>query len=66
MASTVVRDRTVSVVSQEEHLVLEGIGTQRPAMAEDDGLTAAPVFVVKLRSVVNRDVRHGLSPCQCF
>ena len=37
MAATVVRDRTVSVVSQEEHLVREGIGTQRPAMAEDDG-----------------------------
>ena len=43
------RERTVSLVSQEEHLVLEGVGTQRPAMAEDDGLTAAPSLCSKAR-----------------
>jgi len=37
MASTVMRDRRVSLVSQREHLVLEGIGTQRPAMLKTMG-----------------------------
>ena len=41
MASTVVRDATVTVVREEEHLVLEGVGAEGPAVAEEDRLSAA-------------------------
>jgi hypothetical protein len=37
---------------QEEHLVLERIGAQRPAVAEHHGLPGAPVVVIDLRAVL--------------
>ena len=41
-------------------LVRLQIGRERPAMAEHDGLTAAPVLVENLNAVFGRDGRHGL------
>src|SRR5882724_7676683 len=38
VAAAIVRDAAVAARGQEEHLVLEGVRAQRPAMAEDDGL----------------------------
>ena len=45
--TTVMRDATIAMRREIEHLVLEGVGTERPAMAEDDGLAGAPVLVVE-------------------
>src|SRR5947208_16093169 len=48
MAAAVMSDAAISVGRKKEHLVLEGVRAQRPPMAEDDGLSAAPVLVVQL------------------
>ena len=58
MAPSVMGDAAVATRGKKEHLVLEGIRTQRPAMAEDDGLTRAPVIVMDLCSVFSRDRAH--------
>ena len=42
--------------------VFDGIRAQRPAMAEDDGLTGAPVLVIYLGVVARFDCRHGAPP----
>ena len=63
MAAAVVGDAPVAVRRQEEHLRLPGVGGQRPAVAEDDGLSAAPVLVVDLRAVLGLDRVHGTSSC---
>jgi hypothetical protein len=46
-------------MKEEHHLGIPVIGRQRPAMAEYDGLTLAPVLVVDLYAVFGRDCRHG-------
>jgi hypothetical protein len=43
VSASVMGNATVAPRSQEEHLVFKGISIQRPAMGEDDRLTAAPV-----------------------
>ena len=44
-------DAAVAASGQKEHLVFEGVRAERPAMAEDDGLSGAPVLVIDLRAV---------------
>src|SRR4029453_6789601 len=61
VAAPVVGDAAISVGSQEEHLIFPGIGRERPAMAEDNGLTLAPVLVIDLRAVFGGDGTHGTS-----
>ena len=58
VAAAVVGDAAVAARGQEEHLVFEGVGAERPAVAEDDGLSGAPVVVVDLRAVLGRDRAH--------
>ena len=48
VAAAVVGDAAIAVGGQKDHLVFPGVGAQRPAVAEDDGLPAAPVLVVKV------------------
>ena len=60
VAAAVVRDAAVAVRRQEDHLVFPGVGAQRPAVAEDDRLPAAPVLVVDLRAVFGRDRAHRI------
>ena len=62
VTATVMGNAEISVRGQEEHLVLECVGTERPSMAEDDGLTRAPVIVVDLGTVLRRDRCHGALP----
>src|SRR5437867_13049442 len=62
MPAAIMGDASVAVRGQEEYLVLEGVGAQRPAMAEDDRLTRTPVVVVDLRTVFRGDRTHGLLP----
>src|SRR5262249_9927851 len=45
---------------QKEHLVFPGVRAQRPAVAENHGLSAAPVLVIDLRAVLSRDCGHGM------
>src|ERR1019366_7348563 len=58
MATTVMGDAAIAVGCQEEHLSLPTIGIQRPAMAEHDWLSRAPVLVVDLRAVFRRNRTH--------
>src|SRR5436190_10075115 len=62
VASSVVGDDAITVFEEEQHLRVPVIGRQRPTMAEDDGLSATPVFIkdVDVFSVFfsNGDVRH--------
>src|ERR1700738_4626964 len=51
MASAVMRYDAIAVLEEEQHLRVPVIGRQRPAMAEHNGLTFAPVLVVDLRPV---------------
>src|SRR5260370_41797505 len=50
-AATVMRDGAIAPGGQEERRVVPGIGIERPAMAEDDGLARAPVLVKNRRAV---------------
>jgi hypothetical protein len=49
-------------MSQEEHLVLEGIRVERPTMAEDNWLALTPVRVGDLGAVLGGDGWYGFSP----
>ena len=66
MAAAVMGDAAVSAGGQKEHLVFQGVRAQRPAMAEDHGLSAAPVLVVELDVAgiffADSNVRHRHSP----
>ena len=42
MAAPVVRYDAIAAVGEEQHLRVPIIGRQRPAVAEDDGLSLAP------------------------
>jgi hypothetical protein len=42
VAAAIVRDAAVAARGEEEHLVLEGVGAERPAVTEDDGLVPCP------------------------
>src|SRR6266568_4624000 len=46
MAAPVVGDDAIAVLEEEQHLRVPIIGRQRPAVAEHDGLTFAPVLVI--------------------
>ncbi len=48
MATAVMGEAAVAAGGQKQHLVFPGVRAQRPAMAEDYGLSAAPVLVVDL------------------
>jgi hypothetical protein len=58
VAASIMRDAAVAVRSEEEHLVLEGVGAKRPAVAEHDRLSLAPIVVIDVRAVLGRDRAH--------
>src|SRR5882762_6495622 len=72
VTAAIVRDTAISVEAKKHHLVFPGVRAQRPAVAEDHGLSAAPVLVINLRAVADcdrvlrassaSDDRHGVSP----
>src|SRR5262245_16252421 len=51
VAAAVMGDHTIAVIEKEQHLRVPVIGRQRPAMAEHDGLTLAPILVKNLYSI---------------
>src|SRR5207237_9064769 len=46
MPAPVMGNDAITVIQKEQHLRVPVIGRQRPAVAEDDGLSFAPVFVI--------------------
>ena len=62
VTAPVVRDAAVAVAREEHHLRVPGVGGERPAVAEDDGLAGAPVLVVDLGAVPGGDEGHGDAP----
>src|SRR5207245_8663759 len=61
-AATVMGDGAIALGGHEEGLVVPGIGSERPAMAEDDGMARAPVLVKNRRAVPggNGTRTHGV------
>src|SRR5712691_10872085 len=62
MAAPVVGYDAIAVLEEEQHLRVPIIGRQRPAVAEHDGLTFAPVLVEDLNAVLRRDSAHRWLP----
>src|SRR6476646_2229793 len=58
VAATVVGDHAIALIEEEQHLRVPVVGRQRPAMAEHDGLTFAPVLVENLNAVFRFDTPH--------
>src|SRR6266550_5675536 len=61
MASSIMGDTAITALRQKEHLILECVRAQRPAVAEDNRLSLAPVVVIDPRSIFCRDLTHTSS-----
>src|SRR6185312_3252356 len=59
MTPAVMRDDAIAMLEEKHHLRIPVIGRQRPAMAEHDGLTFAPVLVEDLDAVFGRNRIHA-------
>src|SRR5438552_7527844 len=59
MSAAIMCDAAVAARGQEKHLVLKSVRAQRPAVAEGNGLTRAPIIVINLRSVFGSDRAHA-------
>src|SRR5215471_7913991 len=53
-------DHPVPLLDKKQHLSVPVIGTERPAMVEDNRLAAPPIFVENLCAVGGCDYAHGL------
>ena len=60
VSAAVVGDAAKAARREEDHLGVPVVRAERPAVAEDDGLPAAPVLVVDLRAVLRGDRAHGM------
>jgi hypothetical protein len=58
VATAVMRDRAEAVLGQEQLLRLPAVRVKRPAVAEHDRGTAAPILVEDLRAIAGGDGRH--------
>src|SRR5271168_1359823 len=56
--SPVGSDNSIAALAEKQHLSVPVVRGERPAMAEYDGLSRAPVFVVNLCTIFRRDRRH--------
>ena len=61
VAAAVMGDDAIAVIEEEQHLRVPVIGRQRPTVAEDDGLTFAPVLVEDLNAVFGCNRAHVMS-----
>ena len=59
MGAAIVSDDAVTVLAEEEHLGVPGVGVEGPAVREDDGLAGAPVFVEERGGIFECEVGHG-------
>src|SRR5258705_1206549 len=58
MSAAIVRDGAEAVGGQEEELLVPRVAVERPAVAEHDGLSLAPVLEEDLRPVTRLDRAH--------
>lgn len=60
MATTIMSNTAISMVAQEEHLVLPVIAVEWPSVRENDDLALwiTPVLVVDLGVIFGGDERH--------
>ena len=58
VAAPIVSDASIAALGEIEHLILKRICGQRPAVAEYDRLSAAPIFEINLRAVFGDDGVH--------
>ena len=58
VAAAVVRDHAIALLEEKQHLVVPVVGRQRPAVAENDGLTLAPILVIDFDAVLRFDKAH--------
>src|SRR5215468_7629480 len=66
MATAVMGDGAKAMGGYIDQLVVPGVGVERPAMAEDDGLAGAPVLVVDLSALHALARRHSDIPSRWF
>src|SRR5450755_2581993 len=59
VASSVMCDDAITVTQEEKHLRVPVVGRKWPTVAENEGLTFAPVFVENFRAVFCFDGAHG-------
>src|SRR5439155_7139638 len=57
MSAPITRNDAETFTHEKKHLRVPVVGRQRPTMAEDDGLSFAPVFII------NVDVSSVFFPC---
>ena len=48
VAAAVVGDAAIAVTREKKHLVFESVGIEWPAVAENNGLSGSPVFVIQI------------------
>ncbi len=65
VAAAVMGYDAIALTEEEQHLIVPVIGRQRPAMAEHNGLTFAPVLVVDLNAVFGCYHTHDTSSLRC-
>jgi len=58
MPAAIMGDAAIAARGEEEHLVLESVRAERPAMAEHDGLPRAPVVEIDFSPVLGGDRAH--------
>src|ERR1700751_3236758 len=61
MSAAVVSDNAIALIEEEHHLIVPIIGRERPAVAEHDGLTFAPVLVINFNSVFRGNRGHVMT-----
>src|SRR5579859_4755436 len=61
--SPVMRDDSIAMLAEEQHLSVPIVRGERPAVTEHDGLARSPVLVVNLCAVFCGDSGHDFSPC---
>jgi hypothetical protein len=62
MAATVDANYPIAMLDEEQHLGVPVVGTQGPAMMEDNRLALTPVLVKDLSAVFRFDKAHGSLP----
>src|SRR5580692_12595596 len=60
VASPVVRDHTIAALAEIQHLSIPVVRSERPSVAEHNGLARSPVLVENLSAVFDGDCRHEL------
>src|SRR3979490_1359565 len=58
MTSPVVRNDSIALLAEEQHLSVPVVRGKRPAMTEHYGLALSPVLVVDVRTVFCRERGH--------